>query len=99
MLDETGLLLLQHTKRGGCSPHLLRRSLSSALGTLWLSTSFQSGVKVNLYNDRCAVNNEIDRKKCTILWHVDPEVVADIICKMDFEFGLHNTRKDAHEDG
>ncbi|GAX11354.1 hypothetical protein FisN_22Lu047 [Fistulifera solaris] len=66
------------------------------------------GFVINPY-DRCVANKMIDGHQCTILWHVDdikishvsPEVVTDVIAKLNAEFGkeepLSVSRGKVHE--
>ena len=52
------------------------------------------GLEINPY-DMCVVNNQIDGKQCTIIWYVDdikvshsdPNVVKDIMQRIDKRFG------------
>ena len=52
------------------------------------------GYQINEYN-LCVMNNIVDYKKCTILWHVDdlktshvdPAVISSIIVDIDAEYG------------
>ena len=58
------------------------------------SQLLQLGFNTNPY-DRCVMNKMVDGKQCTILWHVNdlkishvsPEVVNDIIQKLEGVFG------------
>jgi hypothetical protein len=66
------------------------------------------GFEANEY-DKCVMNKIIRGKQCTILWHVDdlkishehPEVVTDIIDKLEKRFGkvskLSATRGKKHD--
>ena len=72
---------------------------------LYTSVLKQMGFELNRY-DNCVANKIIDGKQCTILWHVDdnkishvnPEVVTDIITRLEKHFGKFTvTRGRNHE--
>ncbi len=72
---------------------------------LYSSTLIDMGFELNPY-DMCVANSIVDGKQCTIVWyvddnkisHVDPEVVSNIIKKIEGKFGkMSQTRGKEHE--
>jgi hypothetical protein len=91
--------------------------LKALYGTLQAALLFWQDLTSNLESweftvnpyDPCVMNNIIDGKQCTVLWHVDdlkishvdPDVVSDIIAKLNGRYGKEEpmtvTRGKVHE--
>ena len=82
----------------------LYRTLQAAL-LFWklLSDTLEWGFKLNEY-DKCIANKTINRRQCTIIWHVDDlkiyhvdkNVEEDVISKLNERFGEESPLVTSH---
>ena len=76
---------------------MVYRTLQAALLSCKSSKYQEWGLKINGY-DSCSVNKIINRKQCTIIWHVDNlkishtewAVVEDVLKKITNKFGKNS---------